>query len=191
MPSPSGLCWRFAAGTVRLVQGDLTTAHVDAVVNAANPNLSGGGGVDGALHAVAGPELYRAGRAHVERNGIVRPGKAIITPGFGLPARHVIHTVGPVWRGGFQLEPEALADAYRNSLALAREYGLKCVAFPAISCGAYGFPMNRGARIGLSELRKGVSFGLVEEALVYLHDEAAFEAWQRTAHELFGSPSND
>src|SRR5215216_1038813 len=125
---------------VEVVLGDITTLDVDAIVNAANERMLGGGGVDGAIHRAAGPELLAACLAIPEvRPGVRCPtGEARLTPGFLLPARFVIHAVGPVWRGGRHDEPELLAHCYRNALALARQQGVQSVAFPAISCGAYG-----------------------------------------------------
>ena len=141
---------------IRVVQGDLTALDVDAVVNAANERMLGGGGVDGAIHRAAGPELLAACRAVPEvRPGVRCPtGEARITPGFRLPARFVIHTVGPVWRGGGAGEDEALASAYRSSLVLADEHGLDTVAFPAISTGVYGFPADRAARVAVDAVRQ-------------------------------------
>ncbi|MFC0710974.1 O-acetyl-ADP-ribose deacetylase [Azorhizophilus paspali] len=129
-------------------QGDLTNLAVDAVVNAANPDLLGGGGVDGAIHRAAGPGLLAACR----RLGGCPTGEARLTPGFRLPARYVIHTVGPVWRGGGQGEAELLAACYRNSLALAERHDLTNIAFPAISCGIYGYPADQAAAIAVAEL---------------------------------------
>lgn len=135
------------------MQGDITQLRVDAIVNAANERLVGGGGVDGAIHAAAGPQLVEACRALPEaRPGVRCPtGEARLTPGFALPARSVIHTVGPVWRGGTQGEGWLLASCYRESLALAREHGARSVAFPAISTGVYGFPRYLAARIAAWE----------------------------------------
>ncbi len=129
---------------VEVVRGDITKLEVDAVVNAANETLLGGGGVDGAIHRAAGPRLLEACRAIPEvRPGVRCPtGEARITPGFQLPAQHVIHTVGPVWRGGSRGEPGVLASCYRESLRLAEEHGACSVAFPAISCGVYGYPVR-------------------------------------------------
>jgi O-acetyl-ADP-ribose deacetylase len=139
------------AQRLEVVVGDITRLAVDAIVNAANEAMLGGGGVDGAIHAAAGPDLLAACRAVVPvRPGVRCPtGEARITPGFRLPARFVIHTVGPVWRGGGHGEPERLASCYRQSLALARAHGLGSIAFPAISTGVYGYPPDAAAVIAV------------------------------------------
>jgi O-acetyl-ADP-ribose deacetylase len=143
------------SSNLRVVRGDITKLDVDAIVNAANTGLLGGGGVDGAIHRAAGPELLAACRALSEvRPGVRCPtGEARITPGFRLKARYVIHAVGPVWNGGEFHEPELLASCYRSSLILARAHGLRSIAFPAISCGIYGYPLDHAAMIAVREVR--------------------------------------
>ncbi|HEY7567751.1 MAG TPA: O-acetyl-ADP-ribose deacetylase [Gemmatimonadaceae bacterium] len=135
-----------------IVQGDVTTFDVDAIVNAANTTLLGGGGVDGAIHRAAGPELL----AECRTLGGCATGSAKITRGYRLKARHVIHAVGPVWRGGSSREAELLASAYRTSLELARHHSLATIAFPAISCGVYGYPIDQAARIALTIVQEFV-----------------------------------
>jgi O-acetyl-ADP-ribose deacetylase (regulator of RNase III) len=140
---------------IQILQGDLTRQAVDAIVNAANPKMLGGGGVDGAIHRAAGPRLLEACRDVPEvRQGVRCPtGEARITPGFDLPARHVIHTVGPVY-GGRARDAELLASAFRASLTLAVEHGLSSIAFPAISCGVYGYPPDEAAAVSAAVVRE-------------------------------------
>lgn len=133
---------------VRLIEADITTLQVDAIVNAANNSLMGGGGVDGAIHRAAGPELKTACRPL----GGCETGNAKITPGFQLPAKYVIHAVGPVWNNGTQNEPKLLAGAYQKSLELAMEHRLRTIAFPSISTGAYRFPFEQAAKIAISTI---------------------------------------
>ncbi len=140
----------FGSGTIRLVRGDITKESTDAVVNAANPTLLGGGGVDGAIHRSGGPAILEECRAIRARQGNCAPGEAVVTTGGRLPARFVIHTVGPVWRGGDQGEAEILASCYRSCLRIAAEKGLRSVSFPSISTGAYGYPVGKAAAVALS-----------------------------------------
>jgi O-acetyl-ADP-ribose deacetylase (regulator of RNase III) len=151
------------------LQADITTLRIDAIVNAANERMLGGGGVDGAIHRAAGPKLYEACRAVPQvRPGVRCPtGEARITPGFDLPAKFVIHTVGPVWSGGSHDEPELLAACYRNSLKLAVESGVKSIAFPAISTGVYGYPPDQAARIAVREAREFVARGESLQRVVF------------------------
>jgi len=165
-------------GKVEIIRGDITKIQADAIVNAANEALLPGGGVSGAIHRAAGPELAEACKA-------VAPcptGEARITPGFRLPAKWVIHTVGPIWQGGTQNEPHLLESAYRSSLALAKQYRLRTVAFPSISTGIYGYPLEKAAPIALKVL--------LDEApnfdALYLvaFDEKTYEAYQKAYKSL-------
>ncbi len=135
---------------IRVVQGDITNLHVDAIVNAANTTLLGGGGVDGAIHRAAGPDLLTA----CKKIGGCPTGEARITPGFELPAKWVIHTVGPVWRGGDQGEADLLESCYTQSLDTALDHGIRSIAFPGISTGVYGYPKQEAARIALTVIRR-------------------------------------
>ena len=162
---------------LEIFQGDITTLDVDAIVNAANEQLAPGGGVCGAIHRAAGPELARACRAL----GGCPTGEARITPGFELTARHVIHAVGPVWHGGDQGEEAALAGAYRSALDLAGERGLASIAFPAISTGIYGFPLDRATGIAVAACRQGLAGGSSLKRIVFAVFGAEAEAAYRQA----------
>lgn len=147
---------------VEILQADITTLDVDAIVNAANAALSGGGGVDGAIHRAAGPELSAACKAIPMVRPFVRcpTGEARITPGFGLPARWIIHVVGPVWAGGREGEPELLASCYRSALALAQTHDITSIAFPAISCGVFGYPPAQAIEIATGAVRAHAPDGM-------------------------------
>src|SRR5882762_8642563 len=166
----------FNVGRIEIVQGDITKLDVDAIVNAASTTLLGGGGVDGAIHRAAGPELLMECRG---LNGC-RPGEAKITRGYRLPARFVIHTVGPVWRGGKHNEPETLANCYRNSLQVAVENDIKTIAFPAISCGAYGYPVPDAAQIALKITRNFLAtVDKIDKVIFVLLGEDIYDAYRR------------
>lgn len=172
---------------IEIIQTDITTLRVDAIVNAANEALLGGGGVDGAIHRAAGPRLLEACRALAEvRPGVRCPtGEARITPGFELPARHVIHTVGPVWRGGDHDESELLSTCHRNTLALAREHDIDSIAFPAISCGVYGYPRDAAAAIALSVLVQARHHTRTPRRIVLCaFDRGMAEAWRDAAGRM-------
>ncbi len=160
---------------IEVVRGDITKLQVDAIVNAANTGLRGGGGVDGAIHRAAGPELLE----ECARAGGCPTGEARLTKGYRLPAKYVIHAVGPVWRGGGKGEADLLASAYRSSLALAEKRGVRTIAFPAISCGIYGFPAGRAAEIALREVRAHAAAGTkIEKILLVCFDPEVHEAYR-------------
>jgi len=165
---------------IEVVQGDITQQAVDAVVNAANTSLLGGGGVDGAIHRAAGPELL----AECRTLGGCPTGEAKITRGYRLPAQWVIHTVGPVWRGGKEGEDKLLASCYRRSLEVAVQSGVRSVAFPAISTGIYGFPLERATRIAISEVRAFLKANLGVGKVVFVcFDRSTFNCYEQALAE--------
>jgi O-acetyl-ADP-ribose deacetylase (regulator of RNase III) len=166
---------------IEIVEGDITKLKVDAIVNAANSMLLGGGGVDGAIHDAAGPQLFE----ECQSLGGCPTGEARITRGYRLPARHVIHTVGPVWRDGMHGEDELLARCYRNSLTLAQKHGIRSIAFPAISNGVYRFPLERATRIAISEAWRFLEeTAAVEKVLFVCFGREAFQCYQTVFHEV-------
>ncbi|HFD91740.1 MAG TPA: O-acetyl-ADP-ribose deacetylase [Gammaproteobacteria bacterium] len=161
---------------LEVVLGDITRLDVDAIVNAANESLLGGGGVDGAIHRAAGPGLL----AECRTLGGCKTGQARITAGYNLPARHVIHTVGPVWRGGGHGEAELLASCYRNSLELAVAHHLRTIAFPAISCGVYGYPLQEAAQIAVNEVRSFLAHDrLLRKVYLVCYDQKTYDTYAR------------
>lgn len=172
------------SAVLRLVQGDITLQRVDAIVNAANPSLMGGGGVDGAIHRAGGPAIKEECKAIVARRGRLPTGEAVATTAGNLPARYVVHTVGPVWRGGGANEDELLARAYRASLRLAAERGCRTVAFPSISTGAYGFPIERAAPIALRALLGEIPRHALHEIRIVLFQPQDLDAYSRALASL-------
>ncbi len=162
---------------IALETGDITQLAVDAIVNAANSSLLGGGGVDGAIHRAAGPELL----AECRTLGGCPTGEVRLTKGYRLPARHVIHAVGPVWHGGAHGEDEHLAACYRNALGLAGTHALRRIAFPAISTGVYRFPLDRGARIALAETRRFLAGNdTIDQVIFVCFNDAALDIYRHT-----------
>ena len=178
----------FGPSRLELSRGDLTGQHVDAIVNAANSSLMGGGGVDGAIHRAGGPPILEECRRIVAATGPLPAGEAVITVGGRLPARHVIHTVGPRWRGGNHGEPQTLARCYRSSLALAAEKGLSSVAFPSISTGAYGYPVEEAAVVAVGAVADVLQAGSPLRLVRFvLFSESDFDAYRRA---LAGGPAD-
>ncbi len=165
---------------VALLEGDITKIQVDAIVNAANTSLLGGGGVDGAIHRVAGPELLAGCRTL----GGCPTGEAKITAGYRLPAKYVIHTAGPIWGGGDQGEPELLARCYRNSLALATKHQVRKIAFPAISCGIYGYPIQDACQIAVRETTAYLETNELPESVIFVcFGREIYDAYRRELGE--------
>jgi len=172
---------------VCLVQGDITEMETDAIVNAANPTLMGGGGVDGAIHRKGGPKILeecKRIRAAEWPDGLPT-GKAVITSGGNLKAKYVIHTVGPIWRSGTRGEPELLAEAYRNSLKLAVSKGLKTIAFPAISTGAYGYPIEEASKVAISTVKEFLEKeDNLDKVVFVLFSRRDFEIYKKATEEI-------
>jgi O-acetyl-ADP-ribose deacetylase (regulator of RNase III) len=170
-----------AQGRIKLILGDITQQNVDAIVNAANNSLLGGGGVDGAIHRAAGSGLLEECR----KLGGCPTGGAKITGGYRLPAKWVIHTVGPIWKGGDANEDRLLAEAYRSCLELAQQSGVRSIAFPSISTGAYGFPIDKASRIALKEISTHVKQNAIpEEILIVCYDEHTYNLYSRKLSNL-------
>lgn len=173
-------------GVLRLVKGDITTMEVDGIVNAANPELQGGGGVDGAIHAAAGPSIKEETAAWVEENGKLETGQAMITGAGDLPAKAIIHTVGPVWQDGYHGENTALEHCYVRSLKLARRNDLRTIAFPAISTGVYGFPRDEAAYIvvGTCIRRMNDRSDDFDEVTLVVHSDEDYDIWAPIFEEV-------
>jgi O-acetyl-ADP-ribose deacetylase (regulator of RNase III) len=170
---------------IKILQGDITRQKADAIVNAANSSLLGGGGVDGAIHRAGGPAILEECKKIKQMQGGCLPGKAVITGGGNLQVKYVIHTVGPVWHGGNTNEETTLGNAYQNSLVLAEQYECETLAFPSISTGAYGFPLQLAAPIALTTISQFLSQAQsLKEVRMVLFDVAALEAFQRTFNEF-------
>jgi O-acetyl-ADP-ribose deacetylase len=166
---------------LKILKGDITQLAVDAIVNAANSSLLGGGGVDGAIHRAAGPQLLE----ECEKLGGCAIGQAKLTQGYRLPAKYVIHTVGPIWRGGVKGEPQLLSSCYETSLMLALNHGIKSIAFPAISCGIYGYPATQAATIAINETANFLELHNVIESVSFVcFDETTYEAYEHALNIL-------
>jgi O-acetyl-ADP-ribose deacetylase (regulator of RNase III) len=168
---------------VQIIQGDITKQDVDAIVNAANTSLLGGGGVDGAIHRAAGPELIEETR----KIGGCPTGEARVSKGYRLPAKWVIHTVGPIWSGGNKNEEDLLAGCYRNSLKAAQDLGVKSIAFPSISTGAYRFPLERATEIAMEETKKHLETDKTLTCVVFVcFGDKAYNTYQEVFKQIFG-----
>lgn len=182
---------RIGGTAIHLLRGDITTQRVDAIVNAANSSLLGGGGVDGAIHRAGGPQILEECRAIVAQIGSCPAGEAVVTGAGRLPAKHVVHTVGPVYRGGDRGEAEVLASAWRRSLEEAVRVGARTVAFPAISTGVYGYPAAEAAAVALRAVKQFLESapGALDEVRVVLFSGDDLEVWESAAEPVLGGSS--
>jgi O-acetyl-ADP-ribose deacetylase len=169
-----------------VIRGDITAQKTEAIVNAANSSLMGGGGVDGAIHRAGGPKILEETKNIVARQGRLPPGRAVITTGGNLPAKYVIHTVGPVWRGGTNNEEQILTGAYRESLKLAQEKHIKSISFPSISTGAYGYPVEQAAKVAVRTITAFLEENTsIEEVVLVLFDNRTYEVYEQTIKEIY------
>lgn len=181
------LTYRVNGAELTLIQGDITRQATDAIVNAANSGLMGGGGVDGAIHRAGGPAILEECKQIVARQGRLPTGQAVISIAGDMPSQHVIHTVGPVWHGGDRGEPELLASAYRESLKLAAANSLSSLSFPSISTGVYGYPVDLAAATALREVVSFLSQTTsIKEVVFVLYDSRTFEAYAVVLHDIMG-----
>ncbi len=180
---------RLSNGSLKLIRGDITRQRVDAIVNAANSRLIGGGGVDGAIHRAAGPDLHKECMDIIKRIGRLAPGEAVYTSSGDMKERGIkwiIHTVSPIWCGGKHGEPEILERCYRNSVSLAREIGAKSLAFPSIGTGAYGYPIEKAAKVALPAIVDEIErYKVLEEVRMVLYLAEDFEIYAKVLREIF------
>jgi O-acetyl-ADP-ribose deacetylase (regulator of RNase III) len=180
--------FRVGKTKIRIVQGDITKQNTDAIVNAANSSLMGGGGVDGAIHRKGGPKILEECKKirETEWPEGLPTGKAVITKGGNLKARYIVHTIGPIWHGGKHGEPELLAEAYSNSLKIAVSRGLKTIAFPSISTGAYGYPMEEASKVALKTIREFLEKeDKLDEVILVCFTQSSLETYGKTAEGIF------
>jgi O-acetyl-ADP-ribose deacetylase (regulator of RNase III) len=178
--------------TISIIQGDITRQATDAIVNAANSGLMGGGGVDGAIHRAGGPAILEECKKIVARQGRLPTGQAVMTTAGKMKARYVIHTVGPIWQGGHQGEAELLASAYRESLKLASASNLSSISFPSISTGAYGYPVEQAARIALKTVTAFLSKATsIKEVVFVLFDSRTFDAYALALRDIIDIEGKD
>ncbi|RKD23645.1 O-acetyl-ADP-ribose deacetylase (regulator of RNase III), contains Macro domain [Caminicella sporogenes DSM 14501] len=170
---------------IKLILGDITKEDTEAIVNAANSSLLGGGGVDGAIHKAGGPKILEECKEIRKRQGKCPTGEAVITTGGNLKAKYVIHTVGPVWKGGNNNEPKLLANAYKNSLKLAHKYNIKTIAFPSISTGVYGYPKEKACIVALNAVKEMLDKLNFEEIRFILFSKYDFDIYKKTINQIY------